>query len=93
MRPVVTVAGAPIAAVARRAGGTGRDRAGDRACGGDTEDEGKAASRTVRRIVVPAVVTTGVAAEIRWSGEAVEMRANSEERVKAVLSTSSVRSS
>ncbi|MDP9395402.1 MAG: YajQ family cyclic di-GMP-binding protein [Actinomycetota bacterium] len=27
----------------------------------------------------------GVAAEIRWSGEAVVMRANSEERVKAVL--------
>ncbi len=27
----------------------------------------------------------GVGAEIRWSGEAVEMRANSEERVKAVL--------
>ena len=28
---------------------------------------------------------TNVGAEIRWSGEAVEMRANSEDRVKAVL--------
>jgi uncharacterized protein YajQ (UPF0234 family) len=27
----------------------------------------------------------GVGAEIKWSGEAIEMRANSEERVKAVL--------
>ena len=29
----------------------------------------------------------GVDAEIRWSGEGIEMRANSEERVKAILET------